>query len=101
MYESPSKAKELTIEEIEAWTMWVYKQHGIMPNQYHHFYEQNDTLLYQEHIEDLLVIDKMVNNKLTYEKKKQEAAQKAKERNPLKGGQGGGFYGQTYKYNNK
>jgi len=84
--------------------MWVYKQHGIMPNQYHHFYDQNETLLYEEHIQDLLTIDKMWTNKLTYERKKQEAAAKAKERNPLgKGGgnqgQGGGFYGQTYKYN--
>lgn len=98
MYESPSKAKQLTSEEIEAWNMWVYRQHGIMPNQYHHFYGQNETLLYEEHIQDLLTIDKMWNNKLEYERKKQESAQKAKERNPLKNKGGSGFYGQTYKY---
>lgn len=96
MYESPSKAKELTAEEIEAWNMWVYRQHGIMPNQYHHFYGQNETLLYEEHIQDLLVIDKMMSNKINYQRKKAEAAQKAKEKNPF--GKGGGFYGHTFKY---
>jgi hypothetical protein len=96
MYESPSKAKELTAEEIEAWNMWIYKQHGIMPNQYHYFYDQNETLLYQEHIEDLLTIDKMWINKQEYQRKKAEAAQKAKEKNPFNKGKG--FYGQTYKY---
>jgi hypothetical protein len=96
MYESPSKAKELTSGEVEAWNMWIYKQHGIMPNQYHHFYEQNETLLYQEHIEDLLVIDKMWTNKIEYQRKKEEAAQKAKQKNPF--GKGQGFYGQTQRY---
>lgn len=97
MYESPSKAKELTTEEIEAWNMWIYKQHGIMPNQYHHFYDQNETLLYEEHIQDLLTIDKMWINKLNYERNKTESAKKTKEKNLF--GKGKGFYGQTFKYN--
>ena len=67
-----------------------------MPNQYHHFYGQNETLIYEEHIQDLLTIDKMWNNKLQYDRKKQESAQKAKEKNPF--GKGKGFYGQTYNY---
>ena len=96
MYESPSKAKELTQEEIEAWNMWIYKQHGVLPNQYHHFYEQGDTIIFQEHLQDLVTIDKMWTNKLTYERKKQESAQKAKEKNPFNKGKG--FYGQTYNY---
>jgi hypothetical protein len=86
----------LTIDEVEAWNMWYNKQHGIMPNQYHHFYDQGDTLIYPEHIADLLTIDKMWDNKITNERKKAEAAQKAKEKNPFKKGEG--FYGQTYKY---
>ena len=33
-------------------TMCFYKQHGIMPNQYHYFYDQGDTIIYYEHITD-------------------------------------------------
>ena len=106
MYESPSKAKELTQAEIEAWNMWMYKQHGIMPNQYHYFYDQGDTLLYEEHIQDLLTIDKIWQNKVKRDQQKAEAKAKAKSHhNPLSGGGGqkssglgGGFYGNTFKY---
>lgn len=103
MYESPSKEKELNADEIAAWNMWIYKTHGILPTQYHEFYEQGDTILYIEHIQDLLTIDKMWANKLEMQRKKEEAKQKHKENNPLKGGQhkqqgGGGFYGQTFRY---
>jgi hypothetical protein len=76
--------------------MWIYKEHDILPNQWHHFYDQGDTILYLEHIQDLLTIDKMWNNKLIRERKKAEAAQRAKEKNPF--GKGAGFYGQTHKY---
>ena len=91
------------MEEVEAWNMWIYKTHGILPTQYHHFYEQNETLLYPEHIQDLLVIDTIWNNKMKMLQHKAEAKQRAKSHNPLsKGNTGGlgGFYGQTYKYDN-
>lgn len=87
-------------EVIEAWNMWIYKSHGIMPNQYHYAYEQGDTLIYPEHIQDLMTIDKIWANKLSKEQHRQKA--KAPKNNPLakqKGGLGS-FYGQTYKYNN-
>lgn len=75
--------------------MWVNKQHGVMPNQYHHFYDNGDTLIYQEHIQDLIVIDKMFQNKLEKERKKQEG--KNQTNNPLKqtgfsNRRSGGFY---------
>ena len=86
-------------EVIEAWNMWIYKTHGIMPNQYHYAYEQGDTLLFPEHIQDLMVIDKIWTNKLKNEQHKKQS--KAPKNNPLaKQKQGlGNFYGQTYKYN--
>lgn len=91
---------KLTIAEIEALNMWVTKQHGILPNQYHYSYEQGDTLIYPEHIADLLTIDKMMTNKINNDKQKQEATQKNKQKNPLGIKQGGeGFYGQTFKFN--
>lgn len=74
--------------------MWVNKQHGIMPNQYHHFYENGDTMIYPEHIQDLIVIDRMYTNKLEKERKKQEGKNSAN--NPLKqtgfSNKIGGFY---------
>lgn len=92
---------KLTVEEIEALNMWVNKQHGILPNQYHYAYEQGDTLIYPEHIADLLTIDKMMTNKINNDRKKEEATQKHKQKNPLGIKQGGGgFYGQTFKFNN-
>jgi len=70
-----------------------------MPNQYHYFYGQNETLLYEEHIQDLLTIDRMWVNKQEYQRKKEESAKKAKEKNPFKkAGDSGGFYGHTFKY---
>lgn len=94
--------KKLTVEEIDAIQMWINRQHGIMPNQYHHTYEQGDTLIYPEHIADLLIIDKMMNNKIKNDRQKEEAAQKIKQKNPLGVRQGGqGFYGHKFKYNNK
>ena len=87
-------------EVVEAWNMWIYKTHGIMPNQHHHFYDQGDTMLYNEHIQDLMTIDKIWSNKVKMNKHKQQS--KAPKNNPLsKQKQGlGGFYGQTYRYNN-
>lgn len=70
-----------------------------MPNHYHWTYDQGDTLLYPEHIQDLLVIDRMWNNKMKKEQQKAEAKAKNKMNNPLKNQKsGGGFYNQTYKY---
>lgn len=72
-----------------------------MPNQYHWTYDQGDTLLFPEHIQDLLVIDRMWNNKLKKEQQKAEAKAKHATNNPLKNQQQhskGGFYNQTYKY---
>ena len=96
----PSKALEKKIlpQEIEAWNMWIYKTHGIMPNQYHHFYEQGETMLYQEHIQDLMVIDTIWANKMKMMNNKAKSKQHAKN-NPLTKNTGGlGFYGQTYRY---
>lgn len=72
----------ITKEEIEAWTMFVNKQNGILPTQYHHFYEQGDTIIYNEHVEDLAVVAKMWDNKLKREQKEEEA----KQNNPFKSG---------------
>ena len=72
-----------------------------MPNQYHWTYEEGSTMLYPEHIQDLLVIDKMWNNKLEKARKDAEAKAKHQANNPLKqhqGNKGSGFYGQTYRY---
>lgn len=72
-----------------------------MPNQYHWTYDQGDTLLFPEHIQDLLVIDRMWSNKMKKEQQKAEAkAKHAGANNPLKNQKGGtgGFYNQTYKY---
>lgn len=77
-----TSGKNLTVEEIEALNMWINKQHGIMPNQYHHFYENGDTLIYPEHLQDLLKIDQMYSNRLDKERHKQEA--KNPKNNPLK-----------------
>lgn len=98
MYESSSLASKLTPEEIDAWNMWVNKQHGIMPNQYHWTYDEGSTLIYPEHIQDLLTIDKMWNNKLKKEQQKAESKAKHDAKNPLKQ-QKSGFYNQTYRYN--
>lgn len=100
----PKKTIEkLEVEEIEAFNMWVNKQMGILPNQYHHTYEKGDTIIYPEHIRDLIVIDQMVHNKREADRKQQEQEEKRKQRNPLgmntgrmKGG--GGFYGKTIKF---
>lgn len=68
-----TSGKDLTIEEIEALDMWVYKQHGIMPNQYHHFYDDGNTLIYPEHIHDLITIDQMYVNRLEKERREKES----------------------------
>jgi hypothetical protein len=106
IYESSTALLKLTPEIIEAWNMWINKQHGIMPNQYHYFYNQGDTIIYPEHIADLLTIDKMWNNKMKKEQQKEEAKQQNKNKNnPLllqqkqqQQNKGGGFYGQTMRY---
>lgn len=98
-------AEKLTFEEIEALEMWSNKQHGIMPNQYHHTYEQGDTLIYPEHIADLKLIDKIVGNKLAADRRKEEQKLKHKQggsNNQLGSNQqlgGNNFYGNTFKFN--
>jgi len=100
--ESETLASTLSMEEIEAWNMWIYKTHGILPTQYHHFYNQGDTMIYREHIQDILTIDKIWANK--QEKENHKKASKNPKNNPLAGQQkkqglgGGGFYGQTFRY---
>lgn len=103
----PKKLSEkLTPEEIEAFNMWNYKQLGILPNHYHHSYENGDTLIYPEHIRDLMVIDKMIYNKHEADRKKEaeEAARKQKNNKNSLGAAskkgGAGFYGHTFKFNN-
>jgi hypothetical protein len=82
-----TSGKDLIQSEIDALNMWVNKQHGIMPNQYHHFYDQGDTLIYPEHIADLLTIDKMYSIKIENEQKKKDAPKGVKD-----------FFGQKFKY---
>jgi hypothetical protein len=94
-----SLAEKLTDEEVEALIMWSNRQHDIMPNQYHYSYEQGDTIIYPEHIQDLKTIDKMVQNKRNADRQKEEAKQKHKQKNPLSGSDSGNFYGRTFKFN--
>jgi hypothetical protein len=103
MYESKTALLKVEPEVIEAWNMFIYKQHGVMPNQWHHFYEQGDSIIYPEHIADLITVDNMWNKKLQKEREKEE--QKQNNKNPLKNNKGGlgagsGFYGQTMRFNN-
>ena len=101
-----SIATKLTDEEIEALSMWTYKQHGILPNQYHYSYENGDTIIYPEHVRDLVVLDKIMTNKLVKEQKEEQERQRQKQKNPLGAGIGGGkiggsgFYGHTFRFNN-
>ena len=98
IYGSNKALLSISNEVSEAWNMWVNKQYGIMPNQYHHFYSQGDTLIYQEHIADIITIDKMWNSKLEKDRQKEEQKQKEKN-NPLRNKGGvGGFYGQTQRF---
>jgi hypothetical protein len=104
-----TSGQELTKDEIEAFNMWINKQHGILPNQYHYFYEQGDTLIYPEHVADLITIDKMYQNRLKKEHQREEAKRAVKHNNPLKsnsslGNQqqqpGANFYGTKFVYQN-
>ena len=96
---SPSYATKLSNEELEALEMWSNRQVGILPNQYHYSYEQGDTLIYPEHIRDIKIIDKIVDNKYKVQRQKDEEAAKRKQNlgNSKKGGSG--FYGHTFKFN--
>lgn len=101
-------ASRLTTEEIEAYVMYINRQSGIFPNQYHHFYEQGDTIIYQEHIADLYTIDRMFENRRKYREGKQKQEQEAKElQQKMRQGQkttmvnkGGAskFYGKKFTY---
>lgn len=100
-----SLVTKLTDEEIDALVMWTNKQHGILPTQYHHTYENGDTIIYPEHVRDLVVLDKIMTNKLVKEQKEEQERQKQKQKNPLGSGGGGkiggsGFYGHTFRFNN-
>ena len=97
MYDT--SGQNLTPEEIEAFNMWLNKQHKILPTQYHHFYDQGDTLIYPEHIADLLTIDRMYQNRLKKDHDKEKAKNDAKNNNPLKNNnQGSNFYGKKFVY---
>jgi hypothetical protein len=88
---------QLDESDLDALEMWGNRQHGIFPNQYHHTYEQGDTMIYPEHIADLRIIDKIVGNKRAIDKQKEESKLKHQQNNPLKGGNN--FYGNTFKFN--
>ena len=73
-----------------------------MPNQYHYFYEQGDTLIYPEHIADLLTIDKMFKIRLEKEQQKKEAKKGLEgDKSKKSGNIGSNFYGQKFVYRNK
>lgn len=95
---------KLTEEESEALAMWNYKQHGIFPNQYHYSYNDGDTIIYPEHLRDIVIIDKIMTNKLLKEQKEEQERQKQKQKKSSLGTSGGktggsGFYGHTFKFN--
>jgi len=106
-----SLADKLTPEESEALMMYNYKQHGILPNQYHYSYNDGDTIIFPEHVRDLVIIDKMMSNKIRKEQEKEEAKHNKNKNNPLKGdrglgagaagnsNKGAGFYGHTFRFN--
>ena len=101
-------ASRLTVEEIEAWSMWIHRGNGILPTQYHWSYEQGDTIIYPEHLADISVVDKMWTNRTKYREGKAAAEQKQKEfQKQMKSGQkfttqnkGGSssFFGKKYHY---
>ena len=69
-----------------------------MPTQYHYFYENGDTIIYPEHIQDLQVIDQMWVNRMERERQKLESKNNAA-KSPLKqNNKPSGFYGKTYRY---
>jgi alpha-galactosidase/6-phospho-beta-glucosidase family protein len=105
-----TSGSNLTREEVEALNMYLYKQHSILPNQYHHFYEHGETLIYPEHLADLITIDNMYHKRVEKEQHKEKGKQDAKHNNPLKqgfgsaansGSLGSNFYGRKYVYRNK
>ena len=103
-------ASRLSDEDVEAWNMWINKNDGILPNQYHYFYEQGDTIIFPEHLADLKTIDKMWNNRIKYKQGEEERKAKTQAfQEQMKSGQkvtttrnqGGksDFYGKRYRYN--
>lgn len=105
-----TSGKDLTSEEVEVLNMWIFKQQGILPYQYHHFYENGDTMIYPEHLHDLATIEQMYNNRLAKERHEEEGKRAAKspDTNPLKkgfsntsGSLGSNFYGKKFVYRNQ
>ena len=96
-----SLVEKLSDQDLDALEMWSNKQHGIMPNQYHYTYNQGDTLIYPEHIADLRLLDRIINNKHEADRRKEAQKQQQKQNNPLSGSNNGGgnFYGRTFKFN--
>ena len=80
-------ASKLTKEETEAYVMYMNWQSGIKPTEYHYFYDQGDTIMYQEHIEDIYTISKMFENRHKYREgqQKREAESKALQEKLKKG----------------
>jgi hypothetical protein len=94
------------------------QQHGILPTQYHYFYNQGDTIIYPEHIQDLQVIDQMWTNRKNREQHKAQSKNQTlnninnlpikKHNKPIisnnfnnNNSSSSGFYNKTYKYTNK
>lgn len=89
--------------------MFINKENGILPNQYHWTYEQGDTLIYPEHIADLFVVGKMWSNRQKYRQSKDESKRETrktyadivagKQKQTIKN-QGGNsnFYGRKFVY---
>lgn len=91
--------------------MFLNKENGILPNQYHWSYEQGDTIIYPEHIADLYVVGQMYLNRKKYRDSKDESqrqtrktyadivASKQPQRQTIRN-QGGNsnFFGKKYVY---
>ena len=95
-----TSGKELSFEEHEFLQLYVNHKQGFPPNSWHYFYEEGQTMLYNEHIEDIKTVEKMFYNKHKIENAKKSGPT----HNPLKAGSGGKrslggkFYGKKTNY---
>lgn len=91
---------ELTETNLHAFQFWLKWKYGIKPNEWHYLYESTTEPLFEEHLQEIIVIEKMFQNRLKIEQSKSSGPKV----NPIKEGRnkrGGGFYGKTIRPNPK
>lgn len=77
--------------------MYINHKNGFPPNTWHEFYEDGQTMIYPEHIEDIKTLEKIYANKAKIDSAKKQGPT----HNPLKSGKtslGGRFYGKKTSY---